>query len=492
MKRRIREAYDSIQLSEASQERIWEDIMDRQRKGYRTVMKQSKAKTWRAVPVALLLIAAIAVGGFFGIRALENRDIPAVTAEPTQDNGDQVHDCKDLVAYEDYEREYADVPDYVRDHVILYAQALYENWSQERWERVGLSMQLYRIKDQVKCGFALRDLNGDGFQDLLLYGGSQLCDILVVECWSELENPGKQVYTLLSYSYDQVQMTLCQDDIIMLTYPLKEGDEYITFNRLGKNEYDRATLQVIETVFTVDGTKWFAGSNYEDALEVSREEAENIKNSYKPEALETRQFFRLEGYVVNYQHQFEGVDERYLPLLMNYGQAMCEDWPLDRWEDAGLSGEVYQAYAENMTMGYMLVDMDGNGNEELLIFGDDQLYALYVLRDDQPSERLEWKMHHNSQRVSIELCVGQVVKVTQKDAMGATDISFYQVGKDGVGDISLVMVGNALKTQEGQWYAGPNAKDAVEVTEEEAQSLIGKYAVLDVDAKPMLNKIRIQ
>ena len=120
MKRRIREAYDSIQLSEASQERIWEDIMDRQRKGYRTVMKQSKAKTWRAVPVALLLIAAIAVGGFLGIRAWGNRDIPAVTAEPTQDNGDQVHDCKDLVAYEDYEREYADVPDYVRDHVILY------------------------------------------------------------------------------------------------------------------------------------------------------------------------------------------------------------------------------------------------------------------------------------------------------------------------------------------------------------------------------------
>lgn len=186
---------------------------------------------------------------------------------------------------------------------------------------------------------------------------------------------------------------------------------------------------------------------------------------------------------MNYQHQFDGVDERYLPLLMNYGKAMCEGWTQSRWVEAGLSLEVFHAQDGYWSLEYTLVDLDGNG--------EDELYALYVLRDDVPDERLAWKMHDNSERLSIQLCEDNVIKVVQKDPTGATDTSFYRVGKDGVGDISLVMVYSALETPEGKWYARPNAKDAVEVTEKEALAMIESFLPMDIDATPIGNNLRL-
>ena len=85
-----------------------------------------------------------------------------------------------------------------------------------------------------------------------------------------------------------------------------------------------------------------------------------------------------------------------------------------------------------------------------------------------------------------------MVKVCQKEANGAIDTSFFKVGKDGVGDLSLVMVNNALMTAEGQWYAGPNAKDAVPVSEEEALRLVDQYVMMNVDTIPMIDKVRIE
>ena len=186
------------------------------------------------------------------------------------------------------------------------------------------------------------------------------------------------------------------------------------------------------------------------------------------------------------------MDPRYLPLLMDYGQALCESWPQGRWMEAGLSADMFWDQDKYWSFEYKLLDLDGDGTEELLIFGDDQLYALYVLRNDQPDERLTWKMHHNSERLSIQLCENNVVKVCQEDATGAIDISFYQVGRDGVGDLSLVMVNNVLYTPDGQWYAGPNAKDAVAVTESEAQALVASYVPVEIEGIPMLNKVRIE
>lgn len=478
MRRRIQDSFDSIRLPESSKERIWEEIMDSQRKEYRSVLKRGSHTSWRALPALLVLVITIALGGFLGIRALEGQDTPEVAA----------------TVPEDYQEKYADVPHYIRDHVILYDQAISENWPQEEWDRIGLSLELYKVKDRVSCGFIVRDLDGDGLEDLLIYGGSQLYDILVVEYWPENLDLGLPEYTLHSLNQEEngAEMALCEDNVIMLTYVRNDRDTCVSYNRVGKAEKGIAILDTLKTVIAVDGTEWFAGPNEEDVVPISGEEAETIKAEYTTLPVDPKAFSHLRAYLVTYQHQFDGVDPRYLPLLMEYGQALCESWPQGRWMEAGLSADMFWDQDKYWSFEYKLLDLDGDGTEELLIFGDDQLYALYVLRNDQPDERLTWKMHHNSERLSIQLCENNVVKVCQEDATGAIDISFYQVGRDGVGDLSLVMVNNVLYTPDGQWYAGPNAKDAAAVTESEAQALVASYVPVEIEGIPMLNKVRIE
>lgn len=498
MKFKIEKAYDSVHLSEASKERILEELMDSQKPGFRTYQKTAPGPKWREIPVALILVIVIAVGGFLGIKALGGRDMQSVATEPS-DPTDHLYLKDDVIITDtkepfDYERFYADVPEYLRDHVIMYAQAFYEDWPQEKWEQFGLNLDLYQVRNLVECGFVMKDLDGDGLEDLLIYGDSRLYEVLIVNSWPHEGNLDKPDYCLWSFPPDEngAWMSLCEDNVIMIKEMLNERDIRISFNRFGKNEDGLPYLDTIETVYSIDGTEWFAGPDEENAVPISAEEAENIIARYKTEEVGPRLFPGIRVYLVNFQHQFDGVDERYKPLLMTYGKALCEDWSQKQWEEAGLSLEVYQVRDEYWTLEFALLDMDGNGDEELLIFGEDQLYALYVLRDDVPDERLEWTIHHNAERLSIQLCENNIIKVVQKDPTGATDTSFYRVGKDGVGDISLVMVNNVLQTPEGQWYAGPNAKDAVAVTESEAQVLIASYFPVEIEGIPMLNKVRIE
>ena len=256
--------------------------MDSQKSDFRAVLKRGMFQKWSAIPVSLMLIAVIAVGGFLGIRALGNHDTPNVPTEPSGNistapiDSTVPMDSSDTI---DYEQEYADVPEYLRDQVILYARALYENWPQEDWERIGLCSELYLVKEHVECGFVLKD------------GDSQLYQIYVTSFWADSETPN---YTLWSFTHegDEAQMFLCEDNVIMLTNVLNGSDKYTSYNRLGRNEYGLSTLNMIETVFAIDGTEWFTGLNYEDSVPITGEEAENIISGYKLEEVEPRIFLR--------------------------------------------------------------------------------------------------------------------------------------------------------------------------------------------------------
>lgn len=174
----------------------------------------------------------------------------------------------------------------------------------------------------------------------------------------------------------------------------------------------------------------------------------------------------------DYAAQFAGVDNRYQEILVTYAQAIDENWSEQQWTGAGLNAELY---SEVDNAGYVLCDLDGNGSDELLICTEGEIYELYTIFNGDAKELLNWKIDYQATRISIRFCEGDFVKVVQKTAGGGTSYNIYRLGTDGLGDIALVMERHVLMTDDGNYYAGPNEKDAEKVSEAEAMGTLDGY-----------------
>ena len=188
-----------------------------------------------------------------------------------------------------------------------------------------------------------------------------------------------------------------------------------------------------------------------------------------PTPTETAQM--IERDIINLDELFPDVPEQYLDILGKYYEALAFDYGSKEWESFGLNLTAYENLDVIEDLGYTLMDLDGNGQEELLITDGDQVYDLYVEVDGEVRELLAGRIDAQGKRNSIKLCQDNTFMIWQRSS-GVDFLHWRRLGRDGLGTIALVCEKTVSGGDDGKWYAGPNDKDAVPVSEEEAREIM--------------------
>lgn len=182
---------------------------------------------------------------------------------------------------------------------------------------------------------------------------------------------------------------------------------------------------------------------------------------------------------------FPDMPEEYREILATYYTALAGKYDEAYWENNGLNTAAFSWLDVIDDLGYALMDLDGNGNEELLITDGDQVYDLYTFIDGEVQELLKHRIEYQGKRVSIKLCEDNIVMVWQRSSGMDDYITWYRLGKDGLGMTALTSVETVFIVDTDHWYAGPNEKDAVEVTEERAREILNSRETVTIDLLPI-------
>lgn len=175
--------------------------------------------------------------------------------------------------------------------------------------------------------------------------------------------------------------------------------------------------------------------------------------------------------ILQLEELFPDVPADYRDILANYYVALHENASEEDWTRMGLNPAAYENLDVIEGLGYALMDLDENGTQELLITDGDQVYDLYVQVDGKIRELLSGRIDAQGKRNSIKLCQDNTLMIWQKSS-GVDFLHWRRLGKDGLGEIALVCEETVSSGDDGKWYAGPNDKDAVQVSEEEAREII--------------------
>lgn len=175
--------------------------------------------------------------------------------------------------------------------------------------------------------------------------------------------------------------------------------------------------------------------------------------------------------ILQLEELFPDVPADYRDILANYYVALHENASEEDWTRMGLNPAAYENLDVIEGLGYALMDLDENGTQELLITDGDQVYDLYVQVDGEIRELLSGRIDAQGKRNSIKLCQDNTLMIWQKSS-GVDFLHWRRLGKDGLGDIALVCEETVSSGDDGKWYAGPNDKDAVQVSEEKAREIM--------------------
>ncbi len=159
----------------------------------------------------------------------------------------------------------------------------------------------------------------------------------------------------------------------------------------------------------------------------------------------------------------------YAEKLTQLSQAVADKAALEVFQSAELS-PLFANMDSTASIGYALVDLDGNGTKELLISGGDTLYNVFSLVDGQlrcvlsANERNQYAVTRNGRILQTEI---QSVSVTYYRVM---ELSRGMLVEDTI--LLCQTIG-----ENNQWFLG---YEETEISETEAQDFFAEYAPIAV------------
>ncbi len=165
----------------------------------------------------------------------------------------------------------------------------------------------------------------------------------------------------------------------------------------------------------------------------------------------------------------------YAPLVATYVTAIREGWSFDRCDREHISTLV--AFLEKPgQLRYALVDLDGDGVQELLISDGTVIYDMYCLDGGEIRH-----VFTGAERNSFGLTKDMMLLNTASNSAASTIYSFYRYFG---GNLILYdqLVYDGAKDPENPWFQGFSLTP---VTEEEAHTILQSYEITSMNLPPI-------
>lgn len=326
------------------------------------------------------------------------------------------------------------LPEAYRDVIQKYVTAIEEGWNPEKCSQNEMSLLIGSLDSPENVGYALRDVDGDGMEELLITDGDLIYDLYTMSSQGE-------IYWMAS-SMERDRFYLSNSNHIAEVGSSSAMYSDYSFYTISWPSSAPSLFLVDRVIYdanTDPENPWFKGK---DLSPISEENANDILNDM---------YFHL--CIPRYTLSGEGpYPEEVLPeeaVLKQYAQKLSDliknngDWTIQH---------------------YCFYDFDGNGESELLLGANNALYAVLTQGE-------EGSVQVNSVigLASIYFCEDGVTERVEKN-QGHTSYQYERV--DGT-DVDYV------STDGESWYT----QDGTAISREEAETIREKYQRLNLPWK---------
>ena len=348
-----------------------------------------------------------------------------------------------------------------------YKTALLENWTWEQCDQADISRQImFNTTNMNDLGWCLLDLDGNGVEELIISDGNQLFDLYTLMPTDN--SPGHIL------SANTVHYTLCKDGTIEQREHVQQVNTYWRWFRLDGMD------QILQEVVYLEGEKhqYFHGTTEDSLKKISENQAGAylVNTEKEPMNLALTPFVEKEFSVVKEPNFY------YEALIETYRKAIEEDWDPGKCMENGISLMVGY-YGDLVTaLGHNQIDLNGDGNDELIITDGTNIYDLYTIINDEEIGPL--RLIDATERNQFFLTTeGQIYNMASGSAM----LSYYYLLD--IGQKELVfdkgVKFDASVDLNNPWsYYEENMDKAADCTEEDARVILDAIHFADIPYIP--------
>ncbi|RGZ88698.1 hypothetical protein DW967_14460 [Agathobacter rectalis] len=364
---------------------------------------------------------------------------------------------KCVVSSVDGEELYKDVLD------MYYYKIKNQNWTENDNVSILLSGNYSDYKSLSSVGYSILDIDGNGIPELLIGDNDSQSDGVIIDLYTYVDD--KVVY--LDTTYERFGINLSKNGKI---YRYGSGGAYNNFEEECKIDEKNKVLVPIESI-VFDGyynpnSPWYyaTGNYYTDSYDY---DLDKMKNISEEEAMNKRKEFEnnITGYSIT-------LFSDYIPQSDNDNISSNAGV-----YDEFLKNREYKNYiADYWTFGipkqYSVMDIDGDGTDELLIYGSEDLWedlAIFSFNSKTQQISLIPAMNYDSdepQQISVLSAYGKIKYSEKYHAIVysqyqnysngiACDSISYDVIKNGILDNDFIIgFGINSDTSEKEYYCG--------------------------------------
>ena len=348
-----------------------------------------------------------------------------------------------------------------------YKTALTENWDASACQQADISPLILAESGQV--GWCTVDLDQNGTEELVITNGEMVFDLYTIM------SDGGPGHLLLST--EESTYALCENGVIQkhtvsgkdscwLFYNLQDGFLLIP---------EKAVVWVYEEA------QYYAGPTEVDVQAISKDEAgEILVREYANAQVAYSRFLPSEA------SADEGyLDPLYADVLSRYVRAVEEEWSMEKCGQEQIS--YLTMYLEGIDeIGYTLMDLDGDGSDELLVSDGNTIYSLYCIQDQEAV----WCCYSTERMVyTLTLCDGYNIAFRGANSASSTRYEFFYFEDHGLKPKDIIIY-DAGVDPEDPWFYKREAKEIEQpITEAEAQDIINSYSTVTIEIQDITRAV---